>query len=44
LNVTITRQFFIGIDGGLGINYYDEKANSNLSFLAQLHIGMGYRF
>lgn len=49
LNVTITRQFFIGIDGGLGINYYDEKANtdnanSKLSFLAQLHIGMGYRF
>ena len=49
LNVTITRQFFIGIDGGLGINYFDEKANtdnanSNLSFLAQLHIGMGYRF
>ena len=49
LNVTITRQFFIGIDGGLGINYYDQKANtdnanSKLSFLAQLHIGMGYRF
>ncbi len=49
LNVTITRQFFIGLDGGLGINYYDEKAknnnsNNNLSFLAQLHIGMGYRF
>ncbi len=49
LNVTITRQFFIGIDGGLGINYFDEKANtdnanSKLSFLAQLHIGMGYRF
>jgi hypothetical protein len=49
LNVTITKQFFIGLDGGIGINYYDEKAdnnnaNTNLSFLAQLHVGMGYRF
>ncbi len=49
LNVTITKQFFIGLDGGLGINYYDEKAdnnneNTNLSFLAQLHFALGYRF
>ena len=48
LNVTISRQFWIGLDGGLGINYYDERAtsrnNSNLSFVAQFQIGMGYRF
>jgi len=49
LNVTISRQFYIGLEGGLGINYYDEKqdnngSNSNLSFLAQMNIGMGYRF
>lgn len=50
LNVTISKEFYIGLDGGLGINYYDEAANnynndnSNLSFLAQLHFGLGYRF
>ncbi|HNB81323.1 MAG TPA: hypothetical protein PLP34_04780 [Chitinophagaceae bacterium] len=49
LNVTITRQFFIGLDGGLGLNYYDEAANNanqntKLSFLAQLHASMGFRF
>lgn len=50
LNVTISHKFYIGLDGGLGLNYYDEKAknnlnnNTNLSFLAQLHFGLGYRF
>lgn len=50
LNVTVSRQFYIGLDGGIGINYYDEKVkynnynNSNLSFAAQLHVGLGYRF
>ncbi|MBK7762746.1 MAG: hypothetical protein IPI46_05155 [Bacteroidetes bacterium] len=49
LNVTITRQFYIGLDGGIGINYYDQLAknngnNTNLSFLAQMNIGLGYRF
>lgn len=50
LNVTISKEFYIGLDGGLGINYYDEAANNNnngntnLSFLAQLHFGLGYRF
>ncbi len=48
LNVTISKQFYIGIDGGLGINYYDEyskkNSNTNLSFVAQLQVGMGLRF
>ena len=48
LNITISKQFYIGLDGGFGINYYDEKvknsSNTNLSFAAQLQIGMGYRF
>lgn len=52
LNVTITRQFYIGLDGGIGLNYYDQVAdnnnnnnnNTNLSFLAQMNVGLGYRF
>ena len=49
LNVTISRQFFIGIEGGMGINYYDEAANnlngsSQISFVAQMQVGMGIRF
>lgn len=50
LNITITRQFYIGLEGGFGINYFDEVArnsidnNSNLSAVAQMHVGMGYRF
>lgn len=50
LNITITRQFYVGLEGGFGINYFDEVArnsidnNSNLSAVAQMHVGMGYRF
>lgn len=53
LNVTITRQFYIGLEGGLGLNYYDDLAhdnnnnnntNTNLSFLAQMNVGLGLRF
>jgi hypothetical protein len=49
LNVTITKQFHIGFDGGIGLNYFDQVAKNdlnrtNLSFLAQMHIGLGYRF
>lgn len=47
LNVTIMQSFYVGIDGGLGINYYDSDAqntNNNMSVAAQLHFGIGYRF
>ena len=54
-NFTIMQNFFIGMDGGLGINYYDNSRyynhnnnnynnNSNISFLAQFHVMMGCRF
>lgn len=52
-NFTIMKSFFIGIDGGLGINYYDSRANTyvgssyrsnDISFAAQLHFALGYRF
>lgn len=54
LNCTIMQNFYIGMDGGLGINYYDNKIrntnnnfnnnNSNISFIAQFHVMMGVRF
>ncbi|MEN9339461.1 MAG: hypothetical protein RIQ62_773 [Bacteroidota bacterium] len=49
VNITITNQFFLGLDGGLGLNYFDQKAKNegnrnNLSFLAQLHASIGLRF
>lgn len=49
-NFTIMKQFYIGIDGGLGVNYFDQEVLSNgreersTSFLAQLHFSTGYRF
>lgn len=52
-NFTIMQNFFIGMDGGLGINYYDNVRmqnqvnttnNSDISFLAQFHVMMGVRF
>lgn len=52
VNFTIAKNFFIGIDGGIGINYFDKltPATSNVSptnstsFLAQFQIMMGGRF
>ncbi|MBL7771416.1 MAG: hypothetical protein JNM95_00990 [Chitinophagaceae bacterium] len=49
-NFTIMKQFYIGIDGGLGVNYYDQEVKNNgaqfnsTSFLAQIHFSTGYRF
>lgn len=49
-NFTILQSFYIGIDGGLGMNYYDSDATNNmgnnakLSVAAQLHFSLGYRF
>ncbi len=53
-NFTIMQNFFIGMDGGFGINYYDNKKNnfngnfnngsSNITFLAQFQVLMGVRF
>ncbi len=55
-NFTIMQNFFIGMDGGLGINYYDNvrnttqvnpypyNNNSNITFLGQFHVMMGCRF
>jgi hypothetical protein len=49
LNVNVAEQVYLGLDGGIGINYYDNKAyrdntNTNLSFAAQFHMAIGYRF
>lgn len=49
LNVNVAQQVYLGLDGGIGINYYDNKAyrnntNTNLSFAAQFHMAVGYRF
>lgn len=49
LNVNVAEQVYLGLDGGIGINYYDNKAyrnnvNTNLSFAAQFHMAVGYRF
>lgn len=49
LNVYVANQVYLGLDGGIGINYYDNKAirnntNTNLSFAAQFHMAIGYRF
>jgi hypothetical protein len=51
LNVTIMKQMYIGIDGGLGINYFDDKSNrnfnsnsNNISLAAQFHMALGFRF
>jgi hypothetical protein len=49
-NFTVMKEFYIGIDGGLGINYFDQEvksngsAETNTSFLAQIHFSTGYRF
>lgn len=48
MNVTISKQFYIGLEGGVGINYFDDDVdtynNSNISAIAQLNFGLGYRF
>ncbi|MEZ5045585.1 MAG: hypothetical protein R2831_01190 [Chitinophagaceae bacterium] len=50
LNITIAKNFFLGLDGGIGLNYYDSKAynynynNTKLSFAGQLNFGLGVRF
>ena len=49
LNVNVAQQVYLGIDGGIGINYYDNDANrfntnTSLSFAAQFHMAVGYRF
>jgi hypothetical protein len=48
-NFTLMKQFFIGIDGGIGINYYDKRKTgtseiNNVTFAAQFHMALGYRF
>ncbi|MBL7764763.1 MAG: hypothetical protein JNJ58_01615 [Chitinophagaceae bacterium] len=49
LNFTIMKNFYIGLDGGIGLNYYDSQVtnnngNSHLSFAGQLQLAMGVRF
>lgn len=52
LNFTIAKQMYIGLDGGIGINYFDDKYkdwSSNLkskgvTFAAQFHMALGFRF
>lgn len=52
LNITIVRQMYVGIDGGIGVNYYDEKfehwsgnrLNNTITFAAQFHMALGFRF
>ncbi len=49
LNITISKQIYLGMDLGLGINYIDKikspSANySSTSFAAQFGISIGYRF
>lgn len=52
LNVTIMKQLFIGMDGGIGINYIDDKVdrwnqvrNTNgVTVAAQFHMSLGFRF
>lgn len=52
LNITIVRQLYVGIDGGLGVNYYDQKfdrwsntqINNNITLAAQFHMALGFRF
>ncbi len=48
-NFTLMKQFYIGIDGGIGINYYDRRKTTssdlnNVTFAAQFHMALGYRF
>jgi hypothetical protein len=45
------KQMYIGIDGGLGINYFDDKSNrnfnsnnNNITLAAQFHMALGFRF
>lgn len=52
LNVTIMKQLYIGIDGGLGINYIDDKydrwnqnrMSTGVTLAAQFHMALGFRF
>lgn len=49
LNVNVVDRIYLGLDGGIGINYFDNKASTfnrstNLSFAAQFHMAVGYRF
>jgi hypothetical protein len=52
LNITMMKNFYIGIDGGLGINYYDLRTNQNsgvgttntMTLAAQFQMAMGFRF
>lgn len=52
LNVTIMKQLYIGMDGGIGINYMDDKYErwnqnqkiSGISVAAQFHMSLGFRF
>ncbi len=48
INITLNEQIYFGVEGGIGINYYDNRReifnNNNISFAAQFHAGVGYRF
>lgn len=48
LNFTIAKNFFIGMDGGFGINYFDNNSNpsrnSGVTAIAQFQIMTGVRF
>lgn len=52
LNITIMRQLYIGMDGGLGVNYFDDKRDlltglpigNTITFAAQFHMALGFRF
>lgn len=52
LNVNIMKQLYIGMDGGIGINYIDDKFDrwnqtrqvSGISVAAQFHMALGFRF
>lgn len=52
INITILREIYIGLEGGIGLNYIDQKKllpgktkeGNDVSFLSQFHISTGYRF
>ena len=52
LNITVMKQLYIGMDGGLGINYIDDKFDrwnqtrrtTGVTLAAQFHMALGFRF
>lgn len=51
INFTIMQNFYLGLDGGLGINYYDNDSrytnpnrNNRITLLGQFQMSVGVRF